>query len=604
LTRGHVSRRISDKSYQEYLLTELSNTPGWATYLRVSDEDKQTPERSFAMQRQHINEQLLTPSNLSFKREYCDILSGTTPNRRDYQQMLADAEAGLFSHLGLYRADRFGRNTVEGLQAATRLIGLGIKIRVAHMPSLMPETPDGFFMFLIQMGMAQREVDVLRQRTHDGTEAKARSGMWPNKAPEGYVNKERLIKSGKYERWVEPDPEHGQSLRIAWNLLLTERYTLDQICEELNRLGYTRANGQPWAWNDSVTGKRKNARSNLHHIFHNPFYAGWVVSQGFKIAYGEIRGKWEPLVTPFEYEKGVEILRVHDANKSRFRKQFYLLRNLLWVNFEGKYYRMYGSTPTGRSKSYSYYITQSTINERNLHLPCEIVDRQIPDWIAGMVISPEIIPTLREVYQKSVKHITQDSREEKFSDLKRRVTQLREEEARLGRLLITGKISEEVFDQLRLEWQEKIRNAEISLIEMEREAKTYFDDLDVALTLLTKIAGLYPRLSLKDQSILLQILARRIIVDQKGNIIVYELNSPFVYLKTLADEYKASCKEGGGSRHVQDRLLFPRRPEMGGFGFIMRFSPLICCHHPMFSFQRIELLHNLSVLFILDVRQE
>lgn len=31
-------------------------TPGWAIYLRVSDEDKQTPERSFAMQRQRNQE--------------------------------------------------------------------------------------------------------------------------------------------------------------------------------------------------------------------------------------------------------------------------------------------------------------------------------------------------------------------------------------------------------------------------------------------------------------------------------------------------------------------------------------------------------------------
>lgn len=190
-------------------MTERLNSPGWATYLRVSDEDKQTPERSFAMQRQRIQEQLLTPSELPLKREYRDMLTGTSPNRADYQQMLADAQAGLFSHLGLYRADRFGRNTVEGLQAATRLISFGIKIRVAHMPSLMPETPDGFFMFLIQMGMAQREVDVLKQRTSDGMEAKLRAGGWPQKAPDGYLNKERLVSSNKYDRWVELDPSYS-----------------------------------------------------------------------------------------------------------------------------------------------------------------------------------------------------------------------------------------------------------------------------------------------------------------------------------------------------------------------------------------------------------
>jgi DNA invertase Pin-like site-specific DNA recombinase len=130
-------------------VSELQTTPGWATYLRVSDEDKQTPERSFAMQRQRIQEQLLSPSVQPFFREYTDLLSGTKPNRKDYQQMLSDAEAGKFSHIGLYRADRFGRNTIEGLQAATKLISLGVKIRVANMPSLRPEEPDGFFMFLI-----------------------------------------------------------------------------------------------------------------------------------------------------------------------------------------------------------------------------------------------------------------------------------------------------------------------------------------------------------------------------------------------------------------------------------------------------------------------
>ncbi len=164
-------------------MAELANVSGWATYLRVSDEDKQTPERSFAMQRQRIQEQLIGSSEIPLKHEYRDMLTGTNPNRADYQKLLSDAEAGKFSHLGLYRADRFGRDTVEGLQAATRLIGWGIKIRVAHMPSLMPETPDGFFMFLLQMGMAQREVDVLRQRTADGMEAKLRAGGWPHKAP-------------------------------------------------------------------------------------------------------------------------------------------------------------------------------------------------------------------------------------------------------------------------------------------------------------------------------------------------------------------------------------------------------------------------------------
>jgi DNA invertase Pin-like site-specific DNA recombinase len=525
-------------------------SPGWATYLRVSDGDKQTPERSFAMQRQRIQENLLGSSELPFMREYRDMLTGTTPNRVDYQHMLADAEAGRFSHLGLYRADRFGRNTVEGLQAATKLIGLGIKIRVAHMPSLRPEEPDGFFMFLIQMGMAQREVDVMRQRARDGIEVVLRSGGWPNVAPAGYLNKERQIKSGKYERWVEKDPEYSQVLREAWDLLLTGRYTLDQICEELNQLGYTRLSGKPWAWTNAKRNVRQTAKSQLQFIFHNPFYAGWVVSGKFGIALSEIRGRWEPIVTTEEFNHGIEILNKHDNEKSRPKRQFYLLRSLLYVRVDNRIYRMYGSTPSGRSQSYAYYITHAKPNGKKLHIPCDVVDKQIPSWLRGITVNPELVPQIRKVYEAQLNQVTQDERETKVDELNHSLSRLREEETHLGRLLITGKMSEEVYDQLRSEWIEKIHHAETSLEELERNTGYHLSDLDAALALMTKLAILYARLEKKEQAILLQIIAKRIIVNRLGEIIDYDLDSPFRYLESIARDFRDIDNAERGSEQV------------------------------------------------------
>ena len=280
-----------------------------------------------------------------------------------------------------------------------------------------------------------------------------------------------------------------------------------------------------------------------------------MVSKSFQIPYGEVRGQWEPIVSPVEFERGVEILRQHDAQKSRHRKQFYLLRNILWANWDGKTYKMYGTTPTGRSKSYSYYATQVKLRDRNLHLPCDVVDSQIPDWLQGISINPELLPKIRETYTTQVQQTTQDNREEKVDDLKRKIVLLREEEARLGRLLVTGRLTEDTYDKLRLEWQEKLRNAEINLVEMERETKTYLDDLEVALVLLSRAFDLFGRLNQNNQSIFLRILAKRIIVDLEGKIVDYELNSPFVYLKTLADAFGAPGEEGCGSDHVQQRLL-------------------------------------------------
>lgn len=533
-------------------MAEAPLTPGWATYLRVSDEDKQTPERSFAMQRQRIQEQLLKASIIPHKREYRDTLTGTTPNRADYQQMLADAQTGLFSHLGLYRADRFGRDTVEGLQAATRLLGLGIKIRVAHMPSLEPESPDGFFMFLLQMGLAQREIDVLRQRTRDGMEAKLRTGGWPNKAPEGYVNKEELIKSGKYHRWVELDPAMKPCLREAWDLLLTGRYTLEQICEELTLRGYTRSGGRPWAWTQK-SGARRTASNRLHEIFHNPFYAGWAHSERFGIAYGEVRGKWEPIVTTTEYEQGIKILHRNYKDKSRERRHFYLLKKILWVEVNNHRCRMYGSTPSGRSRSYAYYITHAKPAGKSIRLRCETIEEQIPDWLRNVAVDPELIPAIREVYREQIEQTTAADRTARLAKLQHNIAQLRQEEARLGRLFMVGKITEDTYDQLRAEWQEKVRHAEANLKDLEREAALYLDDLDIALLLLSQVSSLYERLEERDRAALLQILTKRIIVNADGEIIDHEFHSPFTYLSSLVIDPSPQLTIRSGSEHIRCR---------------------------------------------------
>jgi DNA invertase Pin-like site-specific DNA recombinase len=527
-------------------------SPGWATYLRVSDEDKQSPERSFAFQRKSIKDHLLVSPDIPFKKEYCDLLTGTTPNRKDYQQLLADAEAGRFSHLGLYRADRFGRDAVEGLQAATKLISLGIKLRVANMPTLMPETPDGFFMFLLQMGLAQREVDVLRERTRDGMDAKLRAGGWPQKAPIGYINKERQVSSNKYERWVEPDPEFHKSMVEAWELLLMGRFTLRQICDELTKRGYTRADGRLWAWDDPKTMRRHWSHNFLFKIFHNPFYAGWVVSKRFDIKMGEVRGQWEPIVTTEQFLRGLEILHKHNNEKSRPRKQDYLLRGLLWIQVGEQPLKLYGSTPTGHSQSYAYYITHDKLDGKKLHIPCSIVDNQIPEWLRAISVDPEVIPALRNIYEAEVKKVSDNNRETKISDLNRQSSQLKDEEARLGRLYITGKMSEETYNQLRREWQEKLRHLELTLAEFEREVTFHLDDLEAALALMAKMADLYPRLDKKKQGILLQILAKQIIVNSFGEIIRHELNSPFVYLQSLVQNMPTTGNGEDGSFKVRD----------------------------------------------------
>jgi len=94
-------------------------------------------------------------------------------------------------------------------------------------------------------------------------------------------------------------------------------------------------------------------------------------------------------------------------------------------------------------------------------------------------------------------------------------------------------MGEETYDQLRSEWLEKIQYAQASLDAVERDNTYHLNDLELALTLLEKLSHLYQRLEFSDKAVLLRILAKHIIVNQQGDIIDHQLNSPFLYLESL-----------------------------------------------------------------------
>jgi hypothetical protein len=59
-------------------------------------------------------------------------------------------------------------------------------------------------------------------------------------------------------------------------------------------------------------------------------------------------------------------------------------------------------------------------------------------------------------------------------------------------LYITEKIYEETYDQLRKEWQQKLRSVEINIADMERESRIFIDDLYFALVLISNISACMP----------------------------------------------------------------------------------------------------------------
>jgi hypothetical protein len=211
---------------------------------------------------------------------------------------------------------------------------------------------------------------------------------------------------------------------------------------------------------------------------------------------------------------------------------------------------MYGSTPTGRSKSYAYYVTQAKPEGQRIHIPCQLIDAQIPLWLRGINVEPELMPSLRNVYRGQVSEQAHLGRESEIAKAKSKIARLQAEEAKLGRLLITDKISQDTYEQLRAEWKDKLRSASEKLANLERDFSRYLDDLDMALILMTQMSTLFDRLDDKAKHNLLQIVFNRIIVDPDGRSVDYELNWPFGYLSKLADDPNIKLNGQSGSKQV------------------------------------------------------
>lgn len=531
----------------------------WAIYLRTSSEEAQNPENSHRRQRHAIENSLFERMNIPVFREYIDNLSGRyADNRPRYQQMLEDARAGHFSHVAVENAERFGRNDTEALVAIDELDNLGVAVRFADYPELDPIDPDDRILVSLSFTLARRESIKLGQRVKGGLHAKMRAGGFVGKAPDGYINCEEKSdqldksKGGRYMRWIEPDPKQFKVWRRAWDLLLTDQYTLAQICEDLHNHGYTFRTGRAFV-KVRADGKNRTAANGLSRVFKNWFYAGWVVSERAKIPPKTVPGQWKPLVTTEEFERGLAILASRQKHRASGKcRHDYFLRGLVYVRLDsGRLVRLTSSTSNasrpGGGTSY-YCITSSDIN-----IQCHIVDDQVGPELMKVQVEPELVPKMREAFTEELEHTLDRMAPSKQANLERKLKEIDDEEARALRLYTTGKISEKIWDNMWIEWQNRRRSLRHALDSIETQNQIHIANLDSALTIIAKIGILYSKLQRDSQKKLLREMVKRVVVNSDGKILWLELHPPFSYLDELRNKMMGCSNTSEGKTKTSSK---------------------------------------------------
>jgi site-specific DNA recombinase len=254
--------------------TEATTQPV-AIYARVSTEDQ--AERGTIKSQLDFLRRYVDLHELPLAGEYVDDgISGTIPlkDRPEGGRLLADAEAGRFDAIIVYRVDRLGRSLRALLDAHDTLADHGVAIRSGTEP-IDTTTPIGAFIFQLLSSLAELEKNTISERTSRGRHPVTADGKWTNgPIPFGYEldAKGHLVTSAR--RVEALDITEAELVAQIFARMAGGETTINKEYERLNVLGIPRE----MRFGGEKARVHSNARgwqfSSLQQLLHNPTYKG------------------------------------------------------------------------------------------------------------------------------------------------------------------------------------------------------------------------------------------------------------------------------------------------------------------------------------------
>ncbi|MGN0492479.1 MAG: recombinase family protein, partial [Acutalibacteraceae bacterium] len=228
-----------------------------AAYCRVST-DKEDQLNSLEAQKEFFREYTKRSGDRLVKLYADEGISGTKiKNRKQFLQMMEDAQKGLFNMVVVKDISRFARNTVDLLQNIRRLKALGIETQ--FLTANMTSMGNSEFVLTVFGALAQEESANTSKRVKFGKKINAEKGRVPNlvygydKTAGDYFN----LKINRGEAKV---------VREIFDMYVNGGYGATKIAGILNDKGITTKRGCKWSQNA------------ICRILTNEIYVGRVIN--------------------------------------------------------------------------------------------------------------------------------------------------------------------------------------------------------------------------------------------------------------------------------------------------------------------------------------
>ncbi len=292
-------------------------------YIRVSTIKQGTQGSSLAEQRFAI-ENYASRHNLTIKQWFEEKETAAKRGRTIFTKMLGLLVKGQAGGVIIHKIDRSARNLKDWADLGS-LIDKGIEVHFAH-ESLDLQSRGGRLAADIQAVVAADFIRNLRDEVKKGFRGRLRQGLYPLRAPLGYLDQGRGLPK-------LPDPIMAPLVQQAFKLYATGEHSLYTLGREMYQAGLRNRSGN------------RVSRNGLSTMLGNEFYIGiiHIVSTGERY-----QGIHEPLIKKYQFDRVQDIL--HGRNKNtglkhqfRYRKSIKCLHchyNLIAEYQKGQvYYR-------------------------------------------------------------------------------------------------------------------------------------------------------------------------------------------------------------------------------------------------------------------------
>jgi site-specific DNA recombinase len=208
----------------------------YIAYCRKSTDEKTKQILSIESQRNELKE-YADREGIEVVDYLTECKTAKSPGRLVFNKLLGLIESGSVDGILSWHPDRLARNSIDGGKIIY-LLDTGV-LKDLKFPTLQfDNTPQGKFMLSIAFGQSKYYVDNLSENVKRGNRHKLKLGIWPNKAPFGYIN-------DKNTKTIHVNKEEAEIVKGAYELFSLGDKSFTEIAYFMFNGGITKGDGQP-----------------------------------------------------------------------------------------------------------------------------------------------------------------------------------------------------------------------------------------------------------------------------------------------------------------------------------------------------------------------